>query len=364
MVYPLLGKEYRFENYKNCSRNVSMRKNTIIYPILDVLEKAAGYYERRGEELCVDAVILNGGMSKLYLIKDRIKEFFGMEPITTSDPDLSVANGAAVYAALRDIHGLENHISIKRQIQNEDIYLGLSAGANALLIRNGDDLPSHREITGYKIAKGTSAVAIPIKHKCDNAEPQTIASSVIGFCRTYTNEMDIRIDASFDQLGLLTIIVTVLNSNGVEVESKKATISIGENATRGSVAGAERIIPAHGASLVPANELSQLKSFFEGKNVKNKDERIRTKMSTILDCGNPEDFEQFVLRYINENNSTGFRFCLYTIAEKMLPSWSEEGKRLFKAYARRDIIHTSLGASAQRTALSEKVSGILASLNP
>ena len=73
-------------------KNKKIRRDTIIAPILDVLEKAARHYDRCGEELEVDAVILNGGMSKLYLVKDRIREFFDLEPITTADPDLSVAN--------------------------------------------------------------------------------------------------------------------------------------------------------------------------------------------------------------------------------------------------------------------------------
>ena len=30
----------------------------------------------------------------MYLIKERLNIFFGFEPITTADPDLSVANGA------------------------------------------------------------------------------------------------------------------------------------------------------------------------------------------------------------------------------------------------------------------------------
>jgi molecular chaperone DnaK (HSP70) len=67
--------------------------NNIIYPILDVLAKAKEY----GKNTKVDAVILNGGMTKFYLIKERIKKFFDLEPVTVNDPDLSVAKGAAFY---------------------------------------------------------------------------------------------------------------------------------------------------------------------------------------------------------------------------------------------------------------------------
>ena len=67
----------------------------IIYPILDVLNKAA---EKLGtNKVVIDAVILNGGMSKFYMVVDRLKKFFGFDPIVVIDPDQAVARGAAVY---------------------------------------------------------------------------------------------------------------------------------------------------------------------------------------------------------------------------------------------------------------------------
>ena len=45
----------------------------------------------------VDAVIMNGGMSRFYMVINRLKKFFGFDPIVALDPDQAVARGAAVY---------------------------------------------------------------------------------------------------------------------------------------------------------------------------------------------------------------------------------------------------------------------------
>ena len=63
---PLLGEAYTFDDY---SRANAAQDAGIIAPILDVLAKAA---DKLGETPRIDAVILNGGMSRLYLIEDRL----------------------------------------------------------------------------------------------------------------------------------------------------------------------------------------------------------------------------------------------------------------------------------------------------
>ena len=40
---------------------------------------------------------MNGGISRFYMVIDRVKEFFEMDPIIALDPDQAVARGAAVY---------------------------------------------------------------------------------------------------------------------------------------------------------------------------------------------------------------------------------------------------------------------------
>lgn len=69
----------------------------------DVLRKASDKLKQK--DVQVDAVVLNGGMSKFYMIQDRLKEFFGFDPIIALNPDQSVAKGAAIYRYLLQNHG-------------------------------------------------------------------------------------------------------------------------------------------------------------------------------------------------------------------------------------------------------------------
>lgn len=90
IISPLMGYKYSIKDVSKIQHMNEKEVNNIIYPILDVIEKC-------GKEIKIDAVILNGGMTKFYLIQNRLKDFFGFAPLTTSDPDLAVARGAVYY---------------------------------------------------------------------------------------------------------------------------------------------------------------------------------------------------------------------------------------------------------------------------
>lgn len=369
MLEPFLGNEYTFEDYRDYSKNKKIRRDTIIAPVLDVLEKAARHYSRSDEVLSVDAVILNGGMSKLYLVKDRIKKFFNLEPITTANPDLSVANGAAVYAAIKEIYHLQNRITIKRHVQNDDLYLGLSAGANDLLISTGDELPYTKQIEGYRIVPGTQSIEIPIKRGEESGEPQTIARGVIAFKDGDRTSADLKIEANFDQTGLLAIKAFLYNQAGVQIESGTVEFAIGAPMEKSR--GGGRIIPVSGAKLIPANEIDALKNLYSDKykskgrswqeRNRNRQNQIESRMETILNCGNPEDFEEVVLERLSEHNELEFRTQLYKIILKFASFWSERGVKQLKEEAQKDIIFLDLGlrSDEKRRQLSDFVKEVL-----
>jgi molecular chaperone DnaK (HSP70) len=48
----------------------------------------------------LDSVILVGGSTRIPLVRDRVRTFFGLEPYTALDPDLVVALGASVQASI------------------------------------------------------------------------------------------------------------------------------------------------------------------------------------------------------------------------------------------------------------------------
>ncbi len=110
-----MAQDLHFDDYKNLAdieRRYAGRKN-IISPILDVLDKAAKKLETA--DVKVDAVLMNGGMSRFYMVINRLKDFFGFDPIVALDPDQAVARGAAVYHYF--LHKYEQELS--ENLQNE-----------------------------------------------------------------------------------------------------------------------------------------------------------------------------------------------------------------------------------------------------
>ena len=84
-------------------------------------------------------------------------------------------------------------------------------------------------------------------------------------------------------------------------------------------------------------------------------------METILNCGNPEAFEDVILKHLSENNEFGFRNHLYMIVSKLASSWGDAGIKRLKEVAQKDIISLDFGFSVdeRRRKLSEFVKDIL-----
>ena len=362
MIRSFMGYDYQFSDYKNYSERTDIDRNNIIAPILDVLEKADRYYKNNGGgEMHVDAVILNGGMSKLYLIKERLNIFFGFEPITTADPDLSVANGAAIYACIyAQMNGAEaveesdnrrkNLIEIVRHIQNENLYIGLAGGAAELLIAEGRELPYSTEITGFKLNPGFHSVEVPIKRGVRSGEMPTIARGKITFTSNIRETTQLKIEASFDTTGLLSIKAHLISEVGVLINTGSVELALGEEP--GKIKGETvKIRPRDGAKLNAVNELHMLQQLYEGKKRKDKfRSRISAIIETIENCGNPEDFEEIILRDLNSNKPEWYRVSLLQIALTIGSSWSEQGKKELRKFAEKCVMNGNVTlSSAQRT---------------
>jgi molecular chaperone DnaK len=63
----------------------------------DICEKAMAIAGVRPTN--IDNVVLVGGSTRVPLVRAMVKDYFGREPLTTIDPDLVVAQGAAIHAA-------------------------------------------------------------------------------------------------------------------------------------------------------------------------------------------------------------------------------------------------------------------------
>ena len=286
-----MGKELVYSNYKNVD---GIRDtNNIIYPILDVLAKAAA---RLGDDMVKpDAVILNGGMSRFYMVKDRLKDFFGFEPISLLDPDLAVARGAAVYhhylhkdAYLRDdmriVEGYKSVISAKEtestkklgdmkssesvskivwgnKILNDALYLGLKGGAVKDIIPTCANLPYDSDVMkGYRLQSGANRISIPIKSRNIDGSYRTISTGLIAFKKTYKTGAYVAFRVHMDSNKVISMTAWTCSDEECSkvIESGTVDISIGDktNTVKDS-----KIIAASGLPVNPVAAISTMLQF-------------------------------------------------------------------------------------------------------
>lgn len=112
IISPLLGLNLQLSDIDNpaVQRKLEYQREyrkceNIIMPIFDALLKAK---RALGYVPSIDAVLVSGGMVKLHIIRQRLRDFFGESTpiIEAPSPDLSVARGAAIHH-YNIVHGLD-----------------------------------------------------------------------------------------------------------------------------------------------------------------------------------------------------------------------------------------------------------------
>ena len=360
---PLLGCQYQYQDYQKFAQIHD--DGNIIYPILDVLQKAAT--KLNTENFKVDAVVMNGGMSRLYLIQERLKEFFGIKPISVADPDKSVAQGAVIYhyhlfkqssimeklreknkVGQEEIWQVANSSQLQpaafiksgANILNEALYLGLKGGATHLLVKAGENLPYASEIIeGFSISKNQKCLSIPIKQVSGiSTEYQTIAAGNILFSKKYNTDTPVAIRFSLDKNQILALEAwtadqynpqKIMERGRVEIAvSEAGAAKVGKGVTTGI---ASKILPKMGTDLIVLNEISALKDLCNkairtGKNLKLKSHvagQIKQKRTILASCGNPKDFAKPILKTLSEANNDELKLNLLVVARRMAKNWSK-----------------------------------------
>ena len=367
ILEPLMGSRLQFDAYKYLDQ-VSDTRN-IIYPILDVLQKGAAKF---GEQLHVDAVIVNGGMSKFYMVIERLRKFFGLEPIVALDPDQAVARGAAVYhyylhkyeqqmeedmrlmgaadvptqqlalkadasarklAMQQAVAHSSAGIELGSSILNDSLYLGLQNGAVQELIPSGSELPYTSEfLRGFMLNLGNEEIAIPIKRRSLNNEYVTIANGRLKLYRSYPD-------------GAYVGIKVHMNSNKVismqmELSSDREGTQVLQTETAEIVVGEYKHIPKlkmvapSGTKLNVDNELHMLETCCErfvalsGKSPNGAmAKRVAQCVSSIVNAANREEFAQPILDLLRSTSNEELRMRLFIIARKQGAYWTEAQQR-------------------------------------
>lgn len=154
IVKELLGEHVKFPTLETI--NDSNEERHILAPILDVLQKA---WKRKNTIINPDIVLLAGGMNRFPIIKERVKDFFGKNPIQTLDPERSVSRGAAIY------HYYLSKGFKATNITAEPVYMGIrgkSGSATKLLVAEGVPLPFKTEILSFETGGDNLSKSIPI----------------------------------------------------------------------------------------------------------------------------------------------------------------------------------------------------------
>lgn len=173
----------------------------IIYPILDSLKKAE---EKIGDKVEIDAVILNGGMTKFYLIQERVETFFGVKAHSVLDQDKSVARGASVY------NYRINSGEVFEKIQNDTIGLQRNGGIVHHLISAGTVLPTKKTVADFVIPQN-SVSFIDLPFYLGRREDIELPNRKIAERRVYFKEPlnrgdSVSMEIKVDEMGIMEIV--------------------------------------------------------------------------------------------------------------------------------------------------------------
>lgn len=363
------------------SDNLADIKETqnIIYPILDVLNKAKA---KLNNDVQVDAVIVNGGMSKFYMVTDRLKEFFGLEPICALDPDQAVARGAAVYhyylhkfAELQDnmrligdkaerntaseesmtlykpAKGQEelSAVSLKvlqgvqavewsSPVLNDTLYLGLRDGHNDPIIKAGENLPyASQTMAGYRLTDNQSVVDIPIR--CMNADGsfRTIAVGRMTFKNSYPTGADVEFRVDMSASKIITMRAWTLQEDGSVAEEVVAELSVSENKAVGSanitLSNNKYLNAVKGSTTFDVyTELRRLRGCcLDAVTLGIKSRLVESPkkvVNRLFRAANPEAFAEPILDELaNKHYRTEYRMRLFQLGRYMCKYWTEAERR-------------------------------------
>ena len=382
-----MGDEIIFDDYKNLdavTEKFGSQKN-IILPILDVLKKASA---KLGNDVKVDAVIMNGGMSRFYMVINRLRKFFGFEPIVALDPDQAVARGAAVYhyflhkydkeladelknelpteklppaqqvarsnsnsifnktsSSNRNITAADRSIGVVfgSNILNESFYLVTFGGNYEEIIPAGKELPyTSQRFTGFRLPPGKNVISVPIARAEADGSYKIIAKGNIEFPERYsrmTGDNFITFSIFMDEDKIIRMdAATCRDERGLELLDHGTTeISIATGVEKGPKS---KLIARFGGKVNPRAQLNTIRSLCrnvdEAFRRRSKDENVRysatlkLNVNTIISATNHKDFAEPLLQMFDDvknSREESFKLRCVIIARKIGSNWTAQQKR-------------------------------------
>ena len=323
--------------------------NNIIYPVLDVIDKC-------GKDIKIDAVILNGGMTKFYLIQNRLKDFFGFAPLTTSDPDLSVARGAVYYHyCLHKYHVRKQEKSDEVKVTltsdqnhaiafhtgtilNDTINLGLRGEYVSQLIPAGTELPyKSEEIRDrYKLDKKTDFLGIELflgRGTTKNLPNRRIATRTVKFNKTYPADTPISFRIYINSMRMMTMEAWITGKPETRkiMEMDMASLKLASKTAKNISAVGKMRLNARSE----LNELKALADRNKNKPGHGLNSQLTRKLETIGQASNPEDFFEPCMEIARMCKQSDYMLAyIYEIAVMFKDNWTNLEKKQVLSYAR------------------------------
>ena len=376
LLSPIMAKHLKISDVNRIDKLTTERDiNNIIYPILDVLDKA----KQICPDIKVDSVILNGGMTKFYMIKDRIEEFFGITPVAVNDADLAVAKGAAFYqyclekAEIAVLEGekiadrsgiIADRCSIKPKkeavlsqlgsaVVNDNINIGLDKSYVVPLLKAGTKLPTGEiEIeSNFKLPVETDNVELPLyvgRGLSSDLPNRKLTSRIVELKKSYAPGTQVSFTVSMNENKVMTIRAFIGNDTKeevtVEIDTGNSVLN-GKKSCKLSTTEVEKLNVATEIERIKTN-VDILENMRRPNNnrgngnfqqeYKKKSENAKYKINetvtSIKNCKNKKDFERPILdTLVTLDNSSMLKGILIEIGTHIYPEMSKTGKFDFKS---------------------------------
>lgn len=380
-----MGRHFMLDDYKKIESIENTRN--IIYPILDVLAKTA---RQIGENnIKVDAVIMNGGMSRFYMVVDRVREFFNLEPICILDPDQSVARGAAVYHHLLHKYAELKNDMIKLGIKsaeeyekldeekakqvaklvavgptknNGTIYLGTMNDKRVEIIPDSVELPYTSELmTGYKMPAGHKHFEIPILTQDIHGNYGIIAKGHMHFSSPLTEGAYVTFKVHMSASKVIELRAWASSDVAGEAILEEGTtrIIIGSfrpiNTTAGFVSrmpvtsSAEPklalpvLLSATGSYVKLDRALDDLRNLcYRSRNAQSGYGKvIKSAVNKICTASNRADVADLIINAVLNDTCNEYRLRCYMIGRRIGMTWTPEEQKRFAACCARELNNTA-----------------------
>ncbi len=214
IVKNLLGLDFDYNDHESLGIFRSKEeKNNIVFPVLDVLNKAS---KKLGEVPPIDLVLCSGGMTNFSIIRERIKELLNIEPFQISDPEKAVSRGAAIYGVYRS-KGIMNVTTLA-----ETLSLEIEGGFTTILAEAGIALPYKHEVEEFFVIpkSGTQQIALPIYKGEEERASENIKlkSFIFDLDKPYPKGTRISIEVDVDRNKIVTLRAWITENPNVKFE--------------------------------------------------------------------------------------------------------------------------------------------------